>query len=1036
MRRRLIQFLLVAAAAASTTAQELTVLGAGTTLSARLSGGERASYLLPLAADQFAFVVVDQQGIDVELRLVAEDGSLALRADSPNGRAGIERVAFVAPAAGRYRLDVVATSRSGTGGFTLSVDALRPATDRDRDHAAAERAFMDARTAAASTAAADRRRAIAEYERADRLFTPLDRPYEDGLTLLGLATVHMTLGQPRLALDPAARALAQFERAGAAAMVNTALTIIGGAHDILGDMTAAMQAYQRALSALGPDLTGATAGALLNNIGKLYADMADWERALDYFRRALPILREASDVRREGIAVHNIGNAYLSLGDFDRALENFDAALALRRRAGDKAGEADTLSLMGSARRMLGATDRAIDLYNQALVLRRAVGDPRTEATTLDNLGDALVATGRLDEGLRALEQARALHAVSGDRREQAKNLQNLGRAFTRDPGRSLEYSRRAAEMFRSIDDRNGLAGALAASARAERDLGDLDAARADAERALTAIEDVRGRVLSQDARALYLARQHDAYVLDIDILMRLHERSPTGGHDAQAFETSERSRARSLAELLAESATPIRRGVDAALLDQERRLSAEINAKADRIMRAAAPPAELETLTREVHRLETEYEEVRASIRRASPAYAALTQPAPASLHDTQRDLLDDETVLVEYSVAPSVSYAWVIDRTSMTTARLPGADELERLVRDVHAQVGARAPRANESAGEREQRVAAADRALASAAERLGAAIVGPFAARLAGRRVVFVPDGPLQYIPFAMLAIGPSSGARDLHPLIADSEIVTLPSASALRVQRQAAARPRPPRGIAVIADPVFDRHDDRVAAGSTPPSARPVVAEDDSRLLAHVAPARVIPRLPFTRQEASAILAVSGKSADDLQALDFDATKDLVVSGRLRDYRIVHFATHGYFDATEPALSSIVLSLVDRDGGARDGFLKLHELYDLDLPADLVVLSACETGLGRDVKGEGLVGLTRGFMYAGAARVVVSLWSVSDRGTAELMTALYREILSKHQRPAAALRAAQLALLASPAFHSPYYWAPFILQGEWR
>src|SRR5207245_6061436 len=169
---------------------------------------------------------------------------------------------------------------------------------------------------------------------------------------------------------------------------------------------------------------------------------------------------------------------------------------------------------------------------------------------------------------------------------------------------------------------------------------------------------------------------------------------------------------------------------------------------------------------------------------------------------------------------------------------------------------------------------------------------------------------------------------------------------------------------------------------------------------------------IPRLPFTRQEASTILEVAGGSTTNLEALDFEATKELVTSGRLRDYRIVHFATHGYFDAAEPALSSIVLSLVDRDGGARDGFLKVHELYDLDLAADLVVLSACETGLGREVKGEGLVGLTRGFMYAGAARVIVSLWSVSDRGTADLLASMYRETLSKHQRPAAALRAAQL------------------------
>lgn len=212
------------------------------------------------------------------------------------------------------------------------------------------------------------------------------------------------------------------------------------------------------------------------------------------------------------------------------------------------------------------------------------------------------------------------------------------------------------------------------------------------------------------------------------------------------------------------------------------------------------------------------------------------------------------------------------------------------------------------------------------------------------------------------------------------------------------------------------------------------------DDQARLFVHETggagtAASAPPRLPFTRVEAAGVLQTAAAS-ENFRAVGFDATKDLVLGGRRRDYRFVHFATHGYVDADRPQLSSIVLSMVDRAGRARDGFLRAHELYNLELLADLVVLSACETGLGKAVRGEGLIGLTRGFMYAGAPRVAVSLWSVSDRATASLMRRFYEAMLKDGLSPSAALRAAQLAMMKQPGWQHPYHWAPFIVQGDWR
>jgi CHAT domain-containing protein len=190
-----------------------------------------------------------------------------------------------------------------------------------------------------------------------------------------------------------------------------------------------------------------------------------------------------------------------------------------------------------------------------------------------------------------------------------------------------------------------------------------------------------------------------------------------------------------------------------------------------------------------------------------------------------------------------------------------------------------------------------------------------------------------------------------------------------------------------------------------------------------------------RLPVSRREAELITALAPRG-QSLKALDFAASRATAAGGELSRYQIVHFATHSLLNNQHPELSGIVLSLVNERGEPQDGFLRLHEIYNLKLDADLVVLSACETALGKEINGEGLVGLTRGFMYAGAPRVVASLWKVGDSATAELMRRFYRDMLMGGMRPAAALRAAQVSMWKERQWAAPFYWAGFVIQGEWR
>jgi CHAT domain-containing protein len=195
------------------------------------------------------------------------------------------------------------------------------------------------------------------------------------------------------------------------------------------------------------------------------------------------------------------------------------------------------------------------------------------------------------------------------------------------------------------------------------------------------------------------------------------------------------------------------------------------------------------------------------------------------------------------------------------------------------------------------------------------------------------------------------------------------------------------------------------------------------------------AKVLDRLQYTGTEAKKILALIPET-QRLQALDFNASRATATDPNLAQYEIIHLATHGLLDPINPELSGIVLSLYDQKGKSQDGFLRLHDIFNLNLPAELVVLSACETGLGKDVRGEGLVGLTRGFMYAGSRRVVVSLWSVNDVATSEVMAKFYQKMLQEGQNPVSALRAAQLEMWKSQQWQSPYYWAAFTIQGDWR
>jgi CHAT domain-containing protein len=602
---------------------------------------------------------------------------------------------------------------------------------------------------------------------------------------------------------------------------------------------------------------------------------------------------------------------------------------------------------------------------------------------------------------------------------------------------KALEFFTQALALMRTVNDPPGESLALFNLARVQRDRGDLEQARSNVELALKISESIRTTVSSQQSRASYFASTHQYYETYIDILMILHRQKGDPDFEALAFNASERARARSLLELLKEAGANIRTGVVAAVLEREQQLVKELNAKSERHrqLMAAGNDAEARALSEEIKQLTYRIDEVESQIRATSPKYASLMQPQPLTVEQIQQQVLDDNSLLLQYSLGDDRSYLWAVTRDQVTSYELPGRRSIEELVRKVYGQLTADRYLPGETSDQRFARVAKANEQLVTEIANLSNILIGPVADKLGTKRLLVVPDGALQYIPFQILHTSAAS-----RPLVVDHEIVNEPSASALALLVSEAGNRNPARNsVAVFADPVFESDDPRIKSTTTPKvlvSNASLQETELARTVRDVGLGNVgrISRLPASRDEADAIMAAAPWWSG-FKAMGFEASRATVLNTDLSSYRFVHFATHGFLNDEHPELSGVVLSLFDEQGQPQEGFLRLHDIYNMKLPVDLVVLSACNTGLGKDVRGEGLIGLTRGFMYAGASSVVASLWKVDDEATAELMSHFYRFMLTDGLSPAAALRKAQIEMSQQKRWQSPYYWSGFVIQGQY-
>ncbi len=742
----------------------------------------------------------------------------------------------------------------------------------------------------------------------------------------------------------------------------------------------------------------------LNNIAFVYDSLGEKQKALDYYNQSLPLTRQVGDQAGEARTLNNIGLVYDSLGEKQKALDYYNQSLPLTRQVGDQAQEAVTLNNIGRVYDSLGKKQKALDYYNQSLPLRRQVGDQVGEAVTLNNIGNVYYSLGEKQK--------------------------------------ALDYYNQSLPLTRKVEDKATEAAILFNIAYLERDRKNLTQSLTQINAAIDIIENLRTKIDSQQLRASYFASVQNYYQFKIDLLMELHQQNPKQGYDAQALETNEQARARNLLEILTEANTDIRTKVDPTLRQQERTITEQLNAAEYRkykLLNGQYTNKQLAEVEQQIETLLSQLDLVKAQIRQKSPAYAAITQPKAFTLNlqKIQQQVLDADTLLLEYSLGANQSYLWAVTKTSITTYKLPKRIEIETTTEEFKHLLKSEDTEVLNS----------------DIAHKLSQILLTPVASQLGQKRLLIVADGVLQTIPFAALPI-PASDRTSLNqpisytPLLVEHEIVSLPSASTVAILRNELKGRQPvPKTLAVLADPVFSANDDRFQNKPQPQPNESAALIPNPITRSAFDVSLTIDRLPSTRQEANQILALVPEN-QRFSALDFTASRTTATSPNLAQYQIIHLATHGLLNTIHPELSGVVLSLFNQNGEPEDGFLRLNDIFNLNLPAELVVLSACQTGLVGLVqdentgelkeaqKGEGIGGLTRGFMYAGAKRVVVSLWKVNDTASAKLMEKFYQKMLNDRQNPVAALRAAQLEMWQTEQWQAPYYWAAFIVQGEWN
>jgi CHAT domain-containing protein/tetratricopeptide (TPR) repeat protein len=850
--------------------------------------------------------------------------------------------------------------------------------------------------------------ALEEYRQAMDLWTRLGNASGMGKTLLEIALVQHGLHQDQAAQDLLQRAIPLLHQAEEGGREATALTALGDICVARGEIGEALRYFTDALALSRKAGDSRAEASVLYNLSSVQRLRGELQQALGGFEHALAINRRSGEQAGQLHTLYALGSVYFDLGDLDKAREEYEEALKLGQTLeGLASRRARLLNNIGLVFYRQDQREVAVGYFRRALAFSQELKDSDGIAAAFHNLGVAEVALGRPREGLEALRQALALRQ-GGDPYPWAHTLRELGTAYDSlgELKEAGSYFQESLELGKRVGSPGQVAEILFRWALLDREQGRLEEALAKVKEAIQLIESVRSRVEIDALRTSFFASKRDYYELYVDLLMRLHQLHPEGPYQVEALAASERARARGLLDLLAEGRIELRQGITPDLRQREKDVSSRLSWF---LQRQVTPDASAGT-SEQLSQVEAEMGRLESEVREHYPQYAGLRYPKPLELGSIRR-LLDSDTALLEYFVGKDGSVLFVVTQEGMTSYALPPAHELSGLIEKVRSLI--EHPSEMEIGDFRRQ------------ASRLYRLLVGPAVKELAGKHSLLIaPDGPLHVFPFEVLLTDERAGQGlsypDLPYLLLQHAVSYVPSASVLEGLRESET-----------GEPKRDLADKAFVAFANPLSSTTQAASRMDLARGPTDPEhRSFPPLLYSEEEVKAIARLFAEDQVELYIGD-SATKENVLGNPLVERaRRVHFATHGFVDEARPERSALVLT----PSAGQDGYLTVAEIFNMKLRADLLVLSACETGRGKEVGGEGIVGLTRAFLYAGAKSLIVSLWPVVDRPTAYLMKDFYRSLDATGSK-SEALRKAKLDMIRAGQ-PNPYLWAPFVLSGDSR
>lgn len=943
-----------------------------------LASGQSRIYRAHLAAGHFLEIEAEQRGVDLNLTATGP-GGLKLFADSPNGRHGPERLLLWAAVAGDYEVKLEAAGGAeAEPRFTFRVVALRAGSERDRRRAEAFALGLKADRQRRSKDQEEIRRSLSTYKREAAAWTALGELRGEIHAFDGLVWAARRLYDRSEQIEASRHLAVLHGRAGDAARQAEALVDLGEALSEQARRGEAQEAFREALRLLAraPDVE--SEARAWNALANACLEEGQLDQAREGFERSLVLWMRLGRAESEAITRANLANLLAELGEPQLAQDELERArTALPDPEPDD--EAFLLTREAITWIRLGRSGEEVRRkIGRAVALRRELGDPRGLANALSTAALLEYQAENYARAEKLFLDARQAMLRAGDAADAAQNLVSAGwcRVLA---GRWAEAGAAFSQALPVLEAAGNPREVLAGLAWVERQRGDLEPARRHALAAVSLVEALRSSTGRLDLRASLLADRQQYFDLAVDVLMLLHARTGEDRFAAEAFAVSERAHGRFLLEALpaGEGDTEDREGRPPEALARAGRV-----ARLDAACRSARASGAAEPALRAC---EMELRSALGRLRELETATAAGSATRPVSLAEAQRELLTDGSQLLLYDLGRMRSYLWVVSSREVHTFVLPPAAELERRALGLYRAL---------AASQRRPAWYEADRRRAA----LGAVLLEPALPVLTGRRLLIAREGALLYVPFSALLLPDPGGARR-QPLLARYEVSYLPSASVGVWMRRL-----------------------RKGAG---PAALDVVALGDPRPTPGFRP------LPFSAAEARAVAAAAPPSRGRA-LLGGQAVKEVLTGGRLGGPRFLHLAAHGFADGRYPELSGLVLAARDERGRARDGVLRAYEVAGLRMGCELVVLSACDSGLGAPIAGEGLVGLPHAFLRAGAGKVLASLWRVNDPAAPVLMDELYQGLL-RGLPPEAALRQAQLKLAAHPKWRQPYYWAGFVLTG---